>query len=254
MQQGNLDVLSQNDGVRIGLDGQVDTFTIPDPGYTSLVGGWNGRLVLRHTRCPVDMNTMFLYGNYNGFYALERDACVDCWLYDPNTRETERIQLPGESSKFLCLAGDLVVYTCAEQEGYSLCTYDLMNGESRVLYTNQGSIFTTAPLNRIGGKPRFVRSYYDYESGIVELSTGRFWSWPELDEMIDQEFPGWYAGNAICETDDDRMVLALYSNNSTETKYTTIPSPITPEENVEDARASLQELQEYVEQAEEAAS
>lgn len=251
---GNLDMLSKNYGVRISLDGQVDTFEIPDSAYTSLAGGWNGKLVLSHTRCPVDINTMYLYGNYNGFYALERDACVDCWLYDPNTGEMERIQLPGEYSKYLCLAGDSVVYTRTEPDGISLCTYDLATGESQVLYTNQGNIFSAMPVNRPGGKSRFVCSYYDYSSVLVELSTGRFWSPEELTEMVSQEFPGWHVGNICCETDDGRLVLEMYMNSSSDVVYATIPSPVTPEEEVADVQTSLQSVQEYVEQAEEAAS
>lgn len=251
---GNLDIPTAYYGVRIGLDGQVDTFEIPKPEYTTLMGGWNGKLVLRHTRSPVDMNTMYLYGNYDGFYALERQATQDCWLYDPATGEVDMIRLPDERVTLLSVVGDQLMYSRNEVNRYTLCSYDLVTGETRTYNEENNQISDAAPVQNVGGTPHFVSSYPNGSITMVELSTGVTWSLDELGKMAGEIPAGFYVNRPVCETADGRLLLELYSNSSRDPIYTTIPSPVTPEENVADARASLQEIQEYMEQAEEAAS
>ncbi len=251
---GNLDVNTVEYVIRIGLDSQVDTFEIPDPGYTTMMGGWNGKLVLRHFRSPVDMNTMFLYGNYSGFYALEREATYDCWLYDPATGETEKIRMPDDKVRILSIVGDELVYSRSVDQQDELCVYDLLAGESRTLCTLEGSVATAAPINNPGGAERFVYSYKNQMAAIMELSTGYAYTLEELQQMAGEIPSGYYVSSVLCETGDDRLLLELYASGSRYPIYTTIPSPVTPEEEVADVQTSLQSVQEYVEQAEEAAS
>ena len=254
VREGNLDIPTINYGVRIGLDGQVDTFEIPNSEYTTLMGGWNGRLVLRHVRSRVDMNTMYLYGNYDGFYALEKESTQDCWLYDPTTGEVEVIRLPDERVTLLSVVGDILVYCRKDITRYALCTYDLLTGESNTLYEDNSQIVGATPLRNLAGETHFVNSYVNGSSTMVELSTGLCWDMGTLEEMTGMSGQGYHVNTPLCETADGRLLLELYSNSSRDPIYTTIPSPVTPEENVADARASLQEIQQYTEQAEEAAS
>lgn len=248
IQEGTLDLSTTNYGVRIGLDGQVDTFDIPDPEYTNLIGGWNGRLVLRHTRSPVDMNTMFLYGNYDGFYALERQATQDCWLYDPVTGETDKIRLPDEQVELMSMVGDMLVYCRSGDTGDALCIYDLMTGESSTLYEENNRINVVSPVCNLAGTPHFVTGYMNGSSTMVELSTGICWNMETLEEMTGLSGQGYHVNAPVCETADGRLLLELYNNNSRYPSYTTIPSPVTPEDDVADVRASLQAVQEYQEE------
>lgn len=247
VRKGNLDIPTINYGVRIGLDGQVDTFEIPDPEYTTLMGGWNGKLVLCHTRSPVDMNTMYLYGNYEGFYALEKVATQDCWLYDPATGETEIVHMPEECAKLLNVVGDLLIYCRCEGNRHTLCTYDLSTGKSHTLCGGTNRFDMATPVQNLSGDPHFVIGYLNGRNTMVELSTGLCWDREVLGEMTGLTGQGYVVDRPVCETADGRLLLELYTNNSLYPSYTTIPSPITPEENVEDARASLQAVQEYAE-------
>lgn len=254
VRQGNLDIPTINYGVRIGLDGQVDTFEFPNPEYTTLIGGWNGKLVLRHVRSRVDMNTMYLYGNYDGFYALEKESTQDCWLYDPTTGEVEEVRLPEERVTLLSVVGDILVYCRNDITRYALCTYDLMTGENNTLYEDSSQIMEATPLRNLGGEPHFVNSYVSGRNTMVELSTGICWDIETLEEMTGMSGQGYHVNMPLCETADGRLLLELYNTNSRYPSYTTIPSPVTPEEEVADVQTSLQSVQEYVEQAEEAAS
>lgn len=247
VRKGNLDIPTTNYGVRIGLDGQVDTFEIPDPEYTTLMGGWNGKLVLCHTRSPVDMNTMYLYGNYEGFYALEKVATQDCWLYDPATGETEIVRMPEECAKLLNVVGDLLIYCRCEGNRHTLCTYDLSTGKSHTLCEGTNRFDMATPVQNLSGDPHFVIGYLNGRNTMVELSTGLCWEREALGEMTGLTGQGYIVDRPVCETADGRLLLELYPNNSLYPSYTTIPSPITPEENVADARASLQAVQEYAE-------
>lgn len=251
---GNLDVNTVEYVIRIGLDGQTDTFEIPDPGYTTLMGGWDGKLVLRHFRSPVDMNTMFLYGNYSGFYALEREATYDCWLYDPATDETEKIRMPDDKVRILSIVGDELIYSRSVAERVELCVYDLLAGESRTLCDLGSSVATAGPVNNPGGAARFVYSYKDQMAAIMELSTGYAYTLEELQQMAGEIPSGYYVSGVLCETGDDRLLLELYASGSRYPIYTTVPSPFTPEEEQVEAAASLQELHEHVDQVMEAAS
>lgn len=247
---GNLDISAANYGVRIELDGQVDTFEIPEPEYTTLLGGWNGKLVLRHVRSPVDINTMYLYGNYDGFYALEKASTQDCWLYEPATGEVDRIRLPDEQVTLLSVAGDQLMYSRNEVNRYALCSYDLATGETRTYNEGSTQIANAAPVQNLGGAPHFVTSYLNGVSTMVELSTGLSWDQATLEEMTGLSGQGYFVNAPLCETADGRLLLELYSNSHRDPIYTTIPSPVTPEENVADVSAALQAVQEYEEQAE----
>lgn len=246
--EGNLDLATTNYGVRIGLDGQVDTFDIPDSEYTNLIGGWNGQLVLRHIRSPVDMNTMYLYGNYDGFYALEKQSTQDCWLYDAASGEVDKIRLPDERVKLLSVVGDMLVYCRSEENRHDLCTYDLMTGENRTLYEADTRIDVASPVCNLAGNPHFVTGYVNGSSSMVELSTGICWNMETLEEMTGLSGQGYHVNTPVCETADGRLLLELYNNNSRYPSYTTIPSPVTPEEEVADVQASLQAVQEYQEE------
>ena len=247
---GNLDISTVNYGVRIGLDGQVDTFEIPEPEYTTLLGGWNGKLVLRHVRSPVDINTMYLYGNYDGFYALEKASTQDCWLYDPATGEVDMIRLPDERVTLLSVVGDQLLYSRDEINRYALCSYNLATGETHTYNEGSNQIANAAPVQNVGGTPHFVSSYESGNSVMVELSTGLSWDQATLEEMTGLSGQGYFVSGPLCETADGRLLLELYSNGKRNPIYATIPSPVTPEENVADVQASLQAVQEYEEQAE----
>lgn len=250
---GPFEVSASVYGVRIGLDGQVEPFSIPDPDYTTLLGGWNGQLVLRHTRSPVDMNTMYLYGNYDGYYALQRQDTQDCWLYDPATGAVDKIRLPDQSVSLWQVMGDQLLYSRNELNQTALCVYDLVTGETHTLYEGNGVVVDATPVENPGGAPHFMISYLNGSITMVELSTGLTWTLAELGEL-DEEIPaGFYVNRPVCETADGNLVLELYSNNYRNPIYLMVPSPVTPEEDAADVSAALQAVQAYEEAAEEAA-
>ena len=251
---GTFEVSTNVYGVRIGLDGQVDTFSIPDPDYTTLFSGWNGQLVLRHTRSPVDMNTMYLYGNYDGYYALQRQNTQDCWLYDPATGAVDKIRLPDQNVRLWQVLGDQLLYSRNEWNRAALCVYDLVTGETRTLCEENSVGIDATLVENLGGAPHFVISYLNGSITMVELSTGLTWSLAELGELSEEIPAGFYVNRPVCETADGNLLLELYSNSYREPIYLMVPSPVTPEEAVADVQTSLQSVQEYVEQAEEAAS
>lgn len=250
VKEGVFEVATDIYGVRICLDGQVDTFSIPDPDYTTLLGGWNGQLVLRHTRSPVDMNTMYLYGNYDGYYALQRQDTQDCWLYDPATGAVDKIRLPDQNVGLWQVVGDQLLYSRNAVDRSALCVYDLVTGENRTLCEADNLLMDATPVQNVGGTPHFVISYLNGNITMVELSTGLTWSLAELGEIAEEIPAGFYVNRPLCETADGRLLLELYSNSHRDPIYTTIPSPVTPEENVADVSAALQAVQEYEEQAE----
>ena len=233
-------------GVRIGLDGQVDTFSIPDPDYTTLLGGWNGQLVLCHTRSPVDMNTMYLYGNYDGYYALIAQDTHDCWLYDPATGAVDKIRLPDRNVELWQVVGDQLLYNRKEAGRYTLCAYDLMTGEARALCEESNMGTDASPVQNLGGMPHFVVSYLNGSITTVELSTGLTWSQAELGEMAEEIPAGFYVNRPVCETADGNLLLELYSNSYRNPIYLMVPSPVTPEEDAADVSASLQAIQDYL--------
>ena len=128
-----------------------------------------------------------------------------------------------------------------------MCTYDLLTGESNTLYEDNSQIVGATPLRNLAGETHFVNSYVNGSSTMVELSTGLCWDMGTLEEMTGMSGQGYHVNTPLCETADGRLLLELYSNSSRDPIYTTIPSPVTPEENVADARASLQAVQEYAE-------
>lgn len=109
-------------------------------------------------------------------------------------------------------------------------------------------------VENLGGAPHFVISYLNGSITMVELSTGLTWSLAELGELSEEIPAGFYVNRPVCETADGNLLLELYSNSYREPIYLMVPSPVTPEEEVADVQTSLQSVQEYVEQAEEAAS
>lgn len=250
---GPFEVSASVYGVRIGLDGQVEPFSIPDPDYTTLLSGWNGQLVLRHTRSPVDMNTMYLYGNYDGYYALQRQATQNCWLYDPATGAVDKIRLPDQNVSLWQVVGDQLVYSRNELNRAALCVYDLVTGETRTLYEGNGMGVDATLVQNLGGTPHFVISYLNGSTAMVELSTGLTWSLAELGELSEEIPAGFYVNRPVCETADGNLVLELYSNNYRNPIYLMVPSPVTPEEETADVSAALQAVQAYEEAAEEAA-
>lgn len=251
--EGPFEVSASVYGVRIGLDGQVEPFSIPDPDYTTLLSGWNGQLVLRHTRSPVDMNTMYLYGNYDGYYALQRQATQDCWLYDPATGAVDQIRLPDQNVSLWQVMGDQLVYSRNELNQAALCVYDLVTGETRTLYEGNGMGVDATLVENLGGTPHFVISYLNGSTVMVELSTGLTWSLAELGELAEEIPAGFNVNRPVCETADGNLVLELYSNNYRNPIYLMVPSPVTPEEETADVSAALQAVQAYEEAAEEAA-
>lgn len=251
--EGPFEVSASVYGVRIGLDGQVEPFSIPDPNYTTLLSGWNGQLVLRHTRSPVDMNTMYLYGNYDGYYALQRQATQDCWLYDPATGAVDKIRLPDQNVSLWQVMGDQLVYSRNELNRAALCVYDLVTGETRTLYEGNGMGVDATLVENLGGTPHFVISYLNGSTVMVELSTGLTWSLAELGELAEEIPAGFNVNRPVCETADGNLVLELYSNNYRNPIYLMVPSPVTPEEETADVSAALQAVQAYEEAAEEAA-
>lgn len=250
---GPFEVSASVYGVRIALDGQVETFPIPDPDYTTLLGGWNGQLVLRHTRSPVDMNTMYLYGNYDGYYALQRQDTQDCWLYDPATGAVDKIRLPDQNVSLWQVMGDQLLYSRNELNQTALCVYDLVTGETHTLYEGNGVVVDATPVENPGGAPHFMISYLNGSITMVELSTGLTWTLAELGELSEEIPAGFYVNRPVCETADGNLVLELYSNNYRNPIYLMVPSPVTPEKETADVSAALQAVQAYEEAAEEAA-
>lgn len=223
---GNLDIITENRGVRVGLDGQVSYFDLPDPYYTEVRSGCGPYLLLSHTSSPVDLRTMYLYGNYNAFYTLREQADQECWLYDPVQGTTQKLDLPYENLTNFVGMGDRIVYTAVEDGEQWIYIYDLTTGETGLGIQGSGSMIIKV-VPAVGRQPRYVRANPQGQDALVDMDTGNWWTTDELMEMTGMD-PGRYdLGNALCETRDGRLLLQLYDmgSNPTENVYTTIPSP-----------------------------
>ncbi len=223
---GNLDIVTENRGVRVGLDGQVSYFDLPDPYYTEVRSGCGPYLLLSHTSSPVDLRTMYLYGNFNAFYTLQEQADRKCWLYDPVQGTTQELDLPHENLTNFVGMGDCIVYTVEENGEQWMYTYDLTTGETGACVQGSGSIIIKL-IPSVGRQPRYVWANPQGQSALVDVDTGNWWTTDELMEMTGLDTGQYALGNALCETRDGRLLLQLYdmSSYNTEAFYTTIPSP-----------------------------
>lgn len=223
---GNLDIITENRGVRVGLDGQVSYFDLPDPYYTEVSSGCGTSLLLSHTSSPVDLRTMYLYGNFNAFYTLREQADQECWLYDPVQGTTQKLDLPHENLTHFVGIGNRIIYTAVEDGKQWIYIYDLTTGETGLGIQGSGSMIIKV-VPAVGRQPRYVRANPQGQDALVDMDTGNWWTTDELMEMTGMD-PGRYdLGNTLCETRDGRLLLQLYDmgSNPTENVYTTIPSP-----------------------------
>lgn len=226
MGEGNLDVLTSNQGVRIGLDGQVDTFPLPDNLYTNVVSGWGQQLVLRHISSPVDLRATYLYGNYNAFYALEQQSSQQCWLYDPVQGTTVKADLGYDFTDNLVPAGSRVVYGARDGDRELLCRYDIPTGETRVLLEDVNSLSSWA-IPRAGADPGYLWCHLLDGDAVLHLDSGTWWTAEELMTMagLTPYNTRYILSNISGETGDDRLLLDVYDMETQEEFYTSIPAP-----------------------------
>lgn len=223
---GNLDVIVENRGVRIGLDGQVSYFDLPDPYYTEVRSGCGPYLLLSHSSSPVDLRTMYLYGNYNAFYTLEEQVNRECWLYDPVQGTTKKLDFPyGKVVNFVGM-GDRIVYTVEEDGEPRMYLYDLATGETQLNLSWNGGVYVKQ-IPSVGKQSRYVWGFPYDQNALVDLDTGDWWTTNELMEMAELDTGQYALGNTLCETRDGRLLLEVYdvSNYNTPAFYTMIPSP-----------------------------
>lgn len=221
---GNLDIITENRGVRVGLDGEVSYFDLPDPYYTQVRSGCGAYLLLGHTSSPVDLRTMYLYGNYSAFYTLRDKAVMECWLYDPVQGTTQKLELPhGTVTNFVGM-GDRIVYTVEENGEARMHVYDLATGETQLDISWNGSVYIRRILS-VGQRPRYIWSYPYGQNALVDLDTGNWWIVSELIEMAGLDTEQYVLGNVMCETRDGRLLLQMYDEDTTESFYLTITSP-----------------------------
>lgn len=229
--EGNLDIILENQGVRIGLDGQVDFFDLPDPYLTSIKSGWGQYLVLSHISSPVDIRTMYLYGNYDAYYLLQNQLERQCWLYDPVQGTTQKLEMPvGPVTNFVCV-GDYIVYS-VENNGnqtMSMYTYDLKTGENKLLLEGMSTVYIqTIPTTDRPGS--YIWGYPGTESALVDLDTGTWWTATELMELAGLDTSRYSMVNVNGESGDGRLILTVYDNNSRKNIYVALRCP-TPEDN-----------------------
>lgn len=250
---GNLDILTENRGVRIGLDGQVSYFDIPDPYYTEVRSGCGPYLLLSHSSYPVDLRTMYLYGNYNAFYTLQQQVNRECWLYDPVQGTTQKLDFPhGKVTNFVGM-GDRIVYTVEEDGEQRMYLYDLATGETQLNLSWNGGVYIKQ-IPSVGKHPRYVWGYPYNQDALVDLDTGNWWTANELIEMAGLDTGQYTLGNALCETQDGRLLIEVYevSNYYTPDFYTTIPSPALTE-GFNHTQQALEEETRLLEETEERA-
>ena len=226
---GNLDIIVENQGVRIGLDGQVDFFDIPDPYLTSIESGWGQYLVLSHISSPVDIRTMYLYGNYDAYYLLQTQMHRQCWLYDPVQGTTQKLDMPdGPVTNFACV-GDYIVYSVERSGSQALYTYDLETGENTHLLEGISTVYirTIPTTDRPGSH---IWGYPGTENALVDLETGTWWTVAELMEMAGLDTSRYSMVNIVCESGDGRLLMEVYDRWNGESGYVAFRCP-TPEDN-----------------------